>query len=370
MKKGVLILVDKLKAAGAENLAVNIAIKLKDSSRYVPVVCATRSGGESEERLKANNVEYFLLHREHPYQFYKFSLLRKILKEYNIQVIHTHKMGSNFWGSIVGRIARTRVILGHVHGQVRGWKNIVVERIASNLSNKLIAVSESERQRIIREENIAPAKIVTIYNGIDLTKFRTTGDADIRHQFGLDITTPTIGISAELRSEKNHETFLLAAREVLKERRDPRFLIIGDGQERQKLEVFAVNLGITENCIFTGFIKNIPAMLSVLDVGVLSSTMEALPLTLLEYMAASKPIIATNVGGIPEIVQNGVNGFLFQPGDFMTLAEKIKLLLDQRSLAMEMGRNGRMLATQKFSEEAMMAKVEDLYTGMLEAVGE
>jgi glycosyltransferase involved in cell wall biosynthesis len=369
MKKGVLILVDELKAAGAENLAVNIAIKLKDSPQYAPVVCSTRWGGETEGKLKANNIEYFVLHRDHLHQIYKFSLLRDILKKYDIQVIHAHKIGTNFWGGIFGQINRTPVVLGHIHGQGKGWKNVIFEKVAWKLSDKLVTVSESERQRLIDKKKVPPAKIVTIYNGINIAKFSEKNSCDMRQQLGLSPNIPTIGISAELRVEKNHEVFLLAAREILKERKDPRFLIIGDGDERQKLETFARDLGIIDNCVFTGFIKNIPDMLAALDVGVLSSRLEALPLTLLEYMASAKPIVTTSVGGIPEVVQDGVNGFLFEPGDHLALAEKIKLLLDNKSLACGLGRNGRDIAIRKFSEETMMTKVVDLYSEMLAEKG-
>lgn len=369
MKKGVLILVDELKAAGAENLAVNIAIKLKDSPQYAPIVCSTRWGGETEGRLKANDIKYFVLHRDHLHQIYKFAQLSDILNKYDIQVIHAHKIGTNFWGGILGKINRTPVVLGHIHGQGAGWKNVVFEKVAWKLSDRLITVSESERQRIIDKQKIPPAKIVTIYNGINIAKFTGKNSCDMRHQLRMGPDTPTVGISAELRVEKNHEVFLLAAREILKERKDPRFLIIGDGEERQKLEAFAKSLGIIDNCVFTGFIKNIPDMLSALDVGVLSSRLEALPLTLLEYMASAKPIVTTSVGGTPEVVQEGVNGFLFQPGDHLALAEKIKLLLDNKSLARDLGRNGRDIAIRKFSEEAMMTKIVDLYSEMLAEKG-
>ena len=361
MKTNVLILVDELKSAGAESLAIDIALKLKVSTRYTPLVCATRCGGELEGKLRANQIEYFVMHRDGLYKLHSFSLLRKIFRDHNIQIIHAHKIGSSFWGGILGKLRNVPVVIAHFHGKSPGWKTSVAETIAARLCHKIVTVSECETQRLVHQEGIPPHKVMTIYNGIELAKYKNGSKVDLKSQFRVPVGNPVVGILAELRAEKNHDVFLLAASEVLKEKRNVYFLIIGDGERRTALENRAAELGIARNCIFTGFIKNVPDILSIIDIGVLSSTREALPLALLEYMACGKPMVATSVGGIPEIVEDGINGFLIRPGEASALAQKIKLLVDDKSLAVKMGRNGLLIAEQKFSDAVMMKKIENLY---------
>lgn len=367
MKKGVLILLDALEPGGGENIAVNIAIRLKDSPSYTPFVCATRAGGELEKKLKASQVPYLILQRNYLYQIHKFTSLRKTLAEQKIQIIHAHKTGSNFWGSILGRISQVKAVVAHVHGKTYSWKNIKIEKLVGQLADKVISVSEFEKRRLVKA-GVASAKIVTIHNGINPTNFKTEPNVATKSQLAIRAEAPIVGICAGLRPEKNHEVFLYAAREVAN-KRDAYFLIVGDGERRRELEALAVNLGIAERCIFAGFVKEkIADMLSLFDIGVLCSELEAMPLTLLEYMASAKPIVATNVGGIPEVIQDGVNGFLVPPRDPHALAQKLLLLLTQRDIAKKMGDNGFCIVKQKFSEEVMVKKIEELYTQTLATV--
>lgn len=361
MKKGVLILTDVLHSEGAENVTVNIAVKLKSSDMYSPIVCATRRGGILEERLKEHGVKCVKISRSHRHEIYKFYPLRYLIRDENVALIHSHKMGSNFWGAVLGKLCGIPAI-AHVHGQVYNWKNYPVNRFIEALSSKIITVSEYERRALLKQ--VPPDKVVTIYNGIDPYKYRTKPDDGLKSSMGFKPDTRIVGISAALRKEKAHEMFLRAAAEVLKKGKDVRFLIIGDGPRRQELESLASGLGIARNLVFTGFVKNIQDALSILDIGVLTSEREGLPLTLLEYMASSKPIVATDVGGVGEVVKNGVNGFLVPSGDHIALAGQISNLLDNETLASELGANGLSMLRGQFSEDAMMEGILRLYDGL------
>ena len=366
MKKGVLILLDELKSAGAENVAVNIAIRLKDSDHYTPVVCATRNGGVLEEKLRSNGVRYLLLKRNRFYEVHKFAPLKSLIEEENIQIIHAHMMGSNFWASMLGKFYKTPAIIAHCHAQLYSWGSLFIDRLISKLSDTIIVISDYEKQRLIEEEGISPSKITIIHNGIDLTGYKTEPNLDIKRQLGLKMDSPVVGILAVFRPQKNHELFIQTADEILKKNKDVYFLLVGDGETRKQAEDLASKLGISKNCLFTGFRKDIPDVISIIDVGVLSSHWEGLPLAVLEYMASSKPVVSTSVGGVPEVVQDGLNGFLVPPGDYKTLAQKINLLLDNKDLALEMGKNGFIRVKQEFTMEAMLKNIEDLYTNILE----
>lgn len=365
MKKGVLILVDELKLAGAEKLAVNIAIKLNASTRYTPIVCATRYGGESEETLNDNKIKYTVLQREHAYQVHKFRYLTRIIKAHNIRIVHSHKTGSSFWGGIMGTLNGVQATIAHVHGKGNDWKTSVTEKASAGLSDKIITVSEFERKRLIEMQGISASKIVTIYNGINSLNYQSEPNIEAKSNLGVDPRNSIIGISAELRIEKRHEVLLRAANEVLRDHDNVYVLIIGDGERRKLLEQLAGDLGIAGRCIFAGFRKDVARLLSIIDIGVLCSEREALPVTLLEYMASGKPIIATRVGGVPEVVHDGLNGFLVEAGDHKALAQRINLLLADREMALRMGKNGLSMVKQHFTEHTMMQQIENLYSETL-----
>ena len=357
MKKGILILTDVLHSEGAENVTVNIAVRLKQSDVYSPIVCATRRGGVLEEKLRDHGVKCVKIERRHRHEVYKFHPIGKLIREENVKLIHAHKLGSNIWGAVFGKIFGLPAI-SHVHGQVYNWKNYAFNSFVGRLSSKLITVSEFEKKALTTQ--VPADKVVTIYNGIDPGKYESS-NAGFKESLGLKPDAPVVGISAALRKEKAHEVFLRAAKKVLENRADARFLIIGGGVRKQELETMALGLGIKESCIFTGFVKNIEDALSVLDIGVLTSEREGLPLTLLEYMASSKPIIATDVGGVGEVVKDGENGFLVPSGDHNALAGRINALLEDQALASRLGANGRALLGEKFSEDVMMNRIESLY---------
>ncbi len=357
MKKGILILTDVLHSEGAENVTVNIAVRLKQSDVYSPIVCATRRGGVLEEKLRDHGVKCVKIERRHRHEVYKFHPVGKLIREENVKLIHAHKLGSNIWGVVFGKIFGLPAV-SHVHGQVYNWKNYPFNSFVGELSSKLITVSEFEKKALTTQ--IPADKVVTIYNGIDPGKYKSS-NSEFKESLGLKPDAPVVGISAALRKEKAHEVFLRAAKNVLESRSDARFLIIGGGVREQELETMAFGLGIKESCIFTGFVENIEDALSVLDIGVLTSEREGLPLTLLEYMASSKPIIATDVGGVGEVVKDGENGFLVPSGDHNALAKRINTLLEDPALASALGANGRALLGGKFSEDVMMNRIEALY---------
>jgi glycosyltransferase involved in cell wall biosynthesis len=368
MKIGVLTVLDKLEPGGGENIAISIAIKLRDSDLYEPIVCATRYGGELEERLRKKQVKYIILQRHRLYEFHKFLPLQKIIREQNIKIIHCHKTGSNFWGSIIGKFNQIGAIIAHVHGRTYSWKNFRIEKFVGRMADKIVSVSEFEKQRL-KKAGVSPSKIITVSNGIDCANFFVEPNLEMKNKLGIKADAPVVGICAGLRFEKNHETFLLAAKEVLREKGDTHFLIVGDGDRKRELKALAINLGIAEHCIFTGFIKKeISELLSIFDIGILCSKLEAMPLTLLEYMASSKPIVATRVGGVPEVVREGVNGFLVPSEDYRALADKITLLLSNKGLSKKMGQEGLSIVKHQFSESIMARKIEDLYTQTLSVI--
>lgn len=370
-KPVIVVLMDALHSEGAENVAVNIAVRVKHLGHFEPIVCVTRWGGVLESALVENDVPYVVLDRRHAYQAHKFLPLRRLIRERNVRLIHAHKIGSNFWGSVVGRWSGTPVI-SHFHAHhAKGGSlpSLMAARIVGQVSRRVISISEYEKRRLIDEEGIPPGKIVTIYNGIDLGRYHPGPNPQLRRELGIGDDVPVVGIVAAFRPQKNHELFLRAARHVLERHGEVVFLLVGDGVKRAESEAFAEELGITSNCRFLGLRRDVPDVIGAMDVGVLSSHWEGLPLAMLEYMASGKAVVSTDVSGMGEVVEQGVNGLLTPPDNSEALADAISVILADRRKAERMGRRGVEIARDKFSEETMIDRIEALYEETLSSNG-
>lgn len=372
MATNVLFLLDSLSpVGGAERVAVKIAVSLKKLGKYSPVFCSTRSGGSLEDELKINNIDYLLLKRHRAFEVHKFKPLIKLIREHNIKIIHSHNLGSNLWGGIVGTVAKVPVLIAHKHGQDYGtWKSIAVDKIVGRLSQKIIFVSDYERHSFLERNGAFAEKCLTIYNGISIGKNNPRPNENIRNKYEIPKGDYVVGILARFAPEKDHETFLLAAREVLRIRNDVTFLLIGDGITKPAMQSLSYDLGISDNTVFTGFIENIADLLPVINIGCLSSTREGMGIALLEYMAFLKPIVSTNAGGIPEVVQDNVNGFLVEAGDYKSMADKIIKLVGDSKLRDRMGTEGLSILKNKFTDSIMANNIQNLYDHALKAADE
>ena len=203
---------------------------------------------------------------------------------------------------------------------------------------------------------------------MDLERFNPGPKSkDLLQSLGVPSNTPTVGIVAMLRPEKGHDIFLKAAALVLKQKPETHFLIIGDGDERKKLEGMAEDTSIKAYIHFLGARKDIPEILNLFDVAVLSSypVVETLSNAVLEYMAAGKPVVSTRVGSLEEVVDEGQTGFLVESGDFEAMAVLILKILQDAKLAREMGEAGRKKVEKEYSIEQMVSLTESLFEKLL-----
>lgn len=368
MKTGVLVLLDMLDMGGAENLASNIAVDIKNRGVYNPIICLTRRGGVLEQKLSESGVKYYILGRNHRFEIYKFYRIRKIIHDENIKLIHAHKPGSNFWAGILGKIFGLPVI-SHLHthpdelGRIGGK---AITKFIASMSSKIISISENVRLSLIEDEGISPSKIVAIQNGIKYRDYVQEPNNNLKAELGIDPDSKVIAIIAAFRKEKNHEMLLRAAKELLDKKQGYTFLLIGDGELREQIEMKARDLGISGSCIFTGLRTDIPNILSIIDIGVLCSVYEGIPLVVLEYMAASKPAICTDIKGVHEIIEDDRNGLLIPLDDTSALARAIERLCEDQSFADELRKNGFKTVSENFSEETMINKIENLYDKVLQ----
>ncbi|MCL6447510.1 MAG: glycosyltransferase family 4 protein [Armatimonadetes bacterium] len=304
-------------------------------------------------------------------------LLVKILREEKIAILHAHSAKAGFVGRLAARLARTPVIFLTAHNSIfyedwPAWKKMILaaaERALSRVTDRIITVSEALRRELMQKEGINPDRIVTIYNGIGPAPGRPPRERrQVLRELGLPPLGQVVGTIARLAPQKGVGYFLKAAAMLVKDYQ-VNFLIVGGGPLRRQLESEAISLGLQNRVVFTGEREDVPAILPVFDIFVLPSLTEGFPLTILEALAAGRPVIATRVGGIPEAIVDNYTGLLVKPGDPAGLALAIAELLSDRERALALGRAGQACARDRFTVAQMVRRVEEEYIKALTAKG-
>lgn len=235
------------------------------------------------------------------------------------------------------------------------------------ITDVFIAVADAHGRFLVEHEKFPATKVAVIRNGVDTRRFAPKSAdevASLRRELGIHTDTPVVGIVAALRPEKNHESFLDLATRVTGQWPGVQFLIVGDGPCRGSLEQYAARLELQKNVRFLGMRNDIPRVLAALDVFVLTSHNEANPVSILEAMSTGKPVVATNVGSVHEVVSDGQTGFLVPAGDAATLADRTLQLLKDPRLAQSMGAAGRATVDARWSIQEMVNR----YAGLIESV--
>ena len=362
------------KIGGTEKMILSLAKGL-DKEKYEVTVCTLLGRGPLIEEAKKSGVRAVSLNMKGKWDISVIPRFFSFLRKHRIDILHTYLYHANILGRILGRLAGVPIIISsqrttEFYGQKKSdrWRRgyrIFLDKWTSRFCCLIISNSEAGRRFLI-EEGIDPAKIITIHNGVDLDQFTVRiAPGEKKRRYGLRQDSMLVGIIANLTEVKGHKYFLQAAREVLKSIPQAEFLIVGDGPLREDLGGLSKNLGISAGVNFMGFRQDIPEILSILNVFVLSSLWEGFPVSILEAMAAGKPVIASKVGGIPEAVIDEKTGILVPPEDEKALAGAIEFLLNKGKIASEMGMAGRRRAEEHFSLQRMTGEIEAAYEKFL-----
>jgi glycosyltransferase involved in cell wall biosynthesis len=296
---------------------------------------------------------------------YFWELCRK--EKFDLVATHTSKGG--FLGRIAARLARVPHIVHHAHGfsfrrplsplAIRYF--LALERIAAKSGDLIIAVNEHQRRMAVELGVEAAEKTCTIPNGIDLSPFGHADRDAIRRKLGFDSSAVLIGAVGRMEAPKGFPYLLRAIPEVVRSIPSAQFIIAGDGELRPELENEARRAGIADRAHFIGFQRDVPDLLAGLDIFTQPSLWEGLPISLIEALAAGKPIVATDIEGNREIVDDGRTGLIVPPGDSRALAAAIVSLASDPARAKRLGRSARTAALERFSERRMVRQVLSTY---------
>jgi glycosyltransferase involved in cell wall biosynthesis len=267
-------------------------------------------------------------------------------------------------GSVAARLAGIPriVIASHSTGRFGKTRNFgLVERVFVQRADRFVALSRAHAEYSRDVEGIDERRIAVIENGIDAARYASaseTGLAEIRRELGLTAENDIVLMVAVLRPEKAHEALLKAAKRLIASHPSLKFLIAGDGPRRAELERMTRDLQLEKNVVFLGLRRDVAELLHLADVLVLPShpVVETLPLAVLEAMAAGTPVVASAVGSLPEVIEDGVNGRLIPPADDAALASALGELLTDRALARRLAGNARRLVEERFSVDKMVKK--------------
>jgi glycosyltransferase involved in cell wall biosynthesis len=361
----VMFMLTSMPVGGAETLLVNLIRRL-DRRRFAPELCCLKQLGPLGEELVAEVPAHAELLRS-KYDLYVLPRLVRLLTERQIDAVVTVGAGDKmFWGRLAAWRARVPVIASALHST--GWPDGVgrLNRLLTPITDAFIGVAASHGRHLVENEGFPARKVHVIPNGVDVERFQfsPSARARLRAELGLPEKGHVVGIVAALRQEKNHVLFLRAAALVHKQLPEARFLIVGDGPEREKLEITAREARLSEAVLFLGTRSDVPELLSTIDVLALTSHNEANPVSILEAMAVERPVVSTRVGSVAESVEQGVTGCLVPPGDCEALAGRWLELLTNRDKALELGRAARELVVQRWSLERMVEGYEQLLAGI------
>ncbi|HWT92848.1 MAG TPA: glycosyltransferase [Solirubrobacteraceae bacterium] len=373
----VLTLIDSVHFdGGAERLAVELATRL-DRTRYAPLLCVTR--GERTDRepaeeaavaqLREAGVPVLWLERGSRADLLVWRRFVATLRRRRVGVLHAHKFGSNVWGAVMGSLAGVPAVVSHEHT----WayddrRRMLLDRhVVARGSDAVIAVSTEDRRRMIELEGMPAARVRYIPNGI-VTPAPGDG-ARVRAELGLADDVPLVGAIGTMRPQKAFEVLVDAAATLRERVPGVRVAIVGEGPEQERLAAQVEALGLSDTVLLLGYRADVPDVLHALDVVVNCSDFEGQPLAILEAMEAARPIVATRVGGTPDLLDDGVHALLVSPRDPAAVAEAVERLLADRGAARALGERARARRRDEFDIARTVARVEDLYAELLAAKG-
>ncbi len=382
MKKlKILHIITYLPIGGAQDNTL-LTVEGLDKHRYdITLICGKR--GEWIDRafsIKGIKIHFIneLIRKIHIlYDVIALLKMYRFIKKGKFKIVHTHSSKAGFSGRIAAYLAGVPVIIHTLHGfpfhdfmhpAVRMFY-IYLERFLSKLSGKIITVSHLNQEKAIHLKLNRPAKFINIYSGIDFGRFNNSINiTKKKKELVINKEKQVIGMVGRLSEQKAPQYFIQAIPAVLKIHPHVQFVLVGDGELRNHITKMTVRLNISNHVCFLGFRDDVPEILKTFNVFVLTSLWEGLGRSLTEAMYTARPIVATAVEGVPELIINGKTGYLVQPKDPDAIAQRIHDHLSNPRKAKRMGENARKRVMKDFDVDIMIRKIDQLYQNMLNEI--
>jgi glycosyltransferase involved in cell wall biosynthesis len=380
----VLRIIGRLNVGGPSIHVVNLTAGL-DPDRFEQLLVAG-----SESPMEGSMLDYAFCRNVYPYRIPEivtaFSLTPRdakalaklywLIRKERPQIVHTHTAKAGFLGRIAARLASVPIVVHTFHGHVlhgyyspaKNWLLRRVERSLACISDLLVTVSEQVKTDLVGYGVATAEKISVVPLGFDLDPFVNshTQKNEFRREVGFSDQHKLVGIVGRLFPIKNHALFLKSAARIAAQEPAARFVIVGDGVLRLDLERQAHDLGIADRVLFTGWRHDLPRIYADLDVLIVSSDNEGTPVSAIEAMASSCPVIATRVGGLPDLITDRKTGLLVHQRDTEELAAAVVHLLDSPELAESICRNAAVRVRHSFTVQRLVADIDHLYGQLLE----
>jgi glycosyltransferase involved in cell wall biosynthesis len=351
-------LVLSLNFGGLERLVIQLSEELKRRGMDSSIVALT--DGHLLDEANRRGVRAQALHKRTGFSPGVPFQLARVLRDLRVDVLHTHNFSPLIYGTLAATLCRIPTLnTRHGRAALRTYSWVW------SLTDHVVAVSHDARTELLRHNAIPADKVTVIWNGIDLSPYRVAQSTDIRAELGVRGDRPLIGTVGRLSEEKDHETLLRAFQAALESGLAAELVIAGGGSMEERLKELARALSIESEVHFLGFRKDVAAVLRGCDLYVQSSRMEGVSLTVIEAMAAGLPVVATRVGGNPEVVQDGITGMLVPAAEPAALAAAIVAIAGDRQTAKRMGEAGRQRAYDIFSLDVMADAYLHLYERLL-----
>jgi glycosyltransferase involved in cell wall biosynthesis len=351
-----------LDVGGLERVVATLARAQHASGARVVVYCLDRAGALAGPLPAAGVPVRTVERRMRGVDAGAVLRLARMLRADGVGVVHCHNHGAMIYAAVAARLAQSTQVVYTVHGAKTSQRKATARFLKLGLVREVVFVSGDARDTARAAGLGGDERVHTVVNGVDTSSFEGASDGTrVRRELSIASDAPVCGIVARLTPAKDHVTLLDAMVRLRASHPRLHCLVVGDGELRGDLERETRARALNDVVHFLGARGDIADCLAAIDVFVLSSVTEGLAMTLLEAMAAGKPIVATRVGGNPEAIDDGTTGLLVPPGDPAALAAAVAELLDDPARAGRMGAAGRARVRQKFSLEAMVAGYAAIY---------
>lgn len=346
-------IIGKLGYGGAEKLLLDLCRKI-DKSKFEVLVLSLQGGGELVEQFEKAGITVEIMNKKRKFNLSFIKKVTAFLQTEKPDIVHTHLFVGDFYGGVAALNANVPVIVSTKHDILSEgfWRDFLSRRLRMQFT-KIIAISKATKDHLIKTEKISCEKVEVIYNGIDVAKFYL----DNPQIFKIDDIV--IGSVGRLSKEKGHKHLIRACRFL--RIKNWQLILVGDGPLRKELAKAAQMLGLEEQVQFTGAVADVRPYLQKMDIFVLPSVSEGLSLSIIEAALAGRFVIATDVGGVPEIILHKENGLLFKPKSIEQLVAHLNWAIENKAEASRMAQKLQQQVAQKFDINKIILQYQNFY---------